>query len=201
MPNHVDNTLTVTGPEDDVRAFHAAINLTDDDNSGIIRAFIPFPKVLEGKEILNKDGESVGRAFTDDGYSWCLKNWGTKWGDYDTQILYGPEEIRTSPGNWGVVYQYFTAWSPADAAIATIAKHFPNLTFEVSWEEEGYQSCGSLAAKGECVATNYIPAEALPEWPDWNNEDETEEFYQSFTDTKDKALSDVSERLLKMIQA
>lgn len=154
MPNHVYNILSVSGPESDVRAFHDAINIDSDDNSGIIRAFLPFPAELEGKPITREDGTVIGRAFSDEGYNWCLRNWGTKWGDYDTEILSEPSKISSS--DWEVVYSYNTAWSPANPAIISIAKRFPNLTFTVSWEEEGFQSCGALVVKDEASFANQL---------------------------------------------
>lgn len=199
MPNHVYNNLTVTGPESDVRAFHNAVNVDSDDNSGIIRAFLPFPAKLEGEEITDKNGDVVGRAFSDEGYYWCLKNWGTKWGDYETEIVYEPAEII--PGNWGVAYRYNTAWSPANAAIITIAKQFPNLTFDVSWEEEGFQSCGALAVKGEHAVDDYVSYDGLPDYPeDWNDDDSVEKFRDEFTRTKDLSNERVFERLTELIE-
>ena len=154
MPNHVYNILSVSGPESDVRAFHDAINIDSDDNSGIIRAFLPFPTELEGEPITRQDGTVIGRAFSDEGYNWCLRNWGTKWGDYDTEILSEPSKISSS--DWEVVYSYSTAWSPANPAIISIAKRFPNLTFTVSWEEGGSQSCGALVVKDEASFANQL---------------------------------------------
>lgn len=199
MPNHVYNNLSVSGPKDDVLAFHGTINFDKGEDNGIIRAFIPFPKELEGEEILNKDGESVGRAFSDEGYFWCLKHWGTKWGDYETDVL--SEPLESFPGEWSVSYSYNTAWSPANEAIITIAKKFPNLTFTVSWEEEGFQSCGALVAKGALYAGGYVPEDAFPNFPDWDDDEAREDFEHEWTLLRDAAQESAIRELSDLIEA
>lgn len=199
MPNHVSNTLSITGPEQDVRAFHAAVSIDRGEDSGIIRTFLPFPTELEGKDITDKNGDVVGRAFSDEGYNWCLKNWGTKWGDYDTDVVSEPSEIID--GDWQVIYSYDTAWSPADAAIITIAKQFPNLTFAVSWQEEGFQSCGALVAKGENHVSGYVSEDAFPDFPDWDDEGACEKFREEWSELIDAAQGSAFRQLADLIDA
>ena len=189
MPNHVTNHLTVSGPKDDLLAFHNAINFGEGESNGIIRAFIPFPEELTGKSITNNDGEVVGVAFTDEGYAWCLNNWGTKWGDYDTKVSWGPvDTLNLIPGNeanpdeteWCVVYRYDTAWSPANQAILTISSMFPNLTFVTTWTEEGYQSAGAFIAHNGLSAVEYSDYNEHPDYPDWDDVDAVDTFHDAW---------------------
>lgn len=196
MPNHVYNQLTVSGPKNDLLAFHASINF-DGENVGIVRSFIPFPSELEGKDITDKDGNVVGRAFSDDGYQWCLRNWGTKWGDYETDVVCEPS--AHTDGEWSVSYSYQSAWSPANVAIARIAELFPTLTFDVVWEEEGCQSLGSFVAKGDKSADFAVSDPPSLSYEDWENEDARQKFFDEISDLKDslntQAFLDLSEQL------
>lgn len=188
MPNHCYNTLSVTGPKDDLLAFHGAIDFTESEDTGIIRAFVPFPTELNGRDITDKDGKVVGRAFTDEGYSWCLKNWGTKWGDYDTEVR--TEPFDTGDDVWSATYSYSTAWSPATEAIGSIALLFPTLTFFNFYEEEGMGFMGNFTAHGSLRSDNYT--EELPQYPDrqGKNDDEyvkaEEDYFEAMTELRDR---------------
>lgn len=179
MPNHVTNNLTVSGPENDLLRFHQSIDFDrTKDTSGIIRAFLPFPEELKGKEITNANGEVIGTSFTDEGYAWCLDNWGTKWGDYDTCMTYEPYERVDSGGEWVVGYEFQSAWCPANEAFVSISKMFPSLMFVVSWEEEGCQSMGGFVCRNGVFA-DYSPDD-MPEYPyseHGDNDDEVSDFY------------------------
>lgn len=200
MPNHVYNILNLTGPKEDILSFSNAVSVGRGDDEGIIRAFIPFPAELEGREILNKEGESIGRAFTDEGYKWCLNNWGTKWGDYETDVLVEPNELPD--GSWAVSYTFVTAWSPADEAFTTIAKMFPTLTFDISWEEEGYQSIGAFVAKGDKHVKLYT-VDAVPEMPEnmWEDSDAEEDFREKFLSVKSSLVDAAFDLLVKQLDS
>lgn len=46
MPNHCSNYLGVSGPSDEVRRFHAGLNLEQENAIGICRTYWPMPEVL-----------------------------------------------------------------------------------------------------------------------------------------------------------
>lgn len=194
MPNHCWNTLSVTGPKDDLLAFCAAIDVSENEGAGIIRAFLPFPAELEGELITTPDGTVIGRAFTDEGYNWCLRNWGTKWGDYDTDVLTEPHEL--TDGTWSVSYGYNTAWGPAVEGVVNISAMFPTLSFQNFYEEMGMGFMGVVnAEKGQHVE-HTISDDELPQYP--NGEDyateeayaEAEEaYFEKMTDLRDELLS------------
>ncbi len=62
-------------------------------------------------------------------YDWCIKNWGTKWGSYGSE-LYGN-------GKTYLKYMFDTAWSPPIAALEKISTDYPNLLFVLKYQEEG----------------------------------------------------------------
>ena len=69
-------------------------------------------------------------------YDWNVRNWGTKWDvaihdkdEYpDTELM---EESDTS-----LAYRFNTAWSPPTEAISKLSLQYPDLDFELSYEEE-----------------------------------------------------------------
>jgi len=61
-------------------------------------------------------------------YDWNVTNWGTKWDACDTYIG------RDNDLNASVSFQ--TAWSPPEPIFRAIVEQFPNLTFDISYEEE-----------------------------------------------------------------
>ena len=155
MPNHCFNHLIVSGPKESVLAFDERVM----SGEGIVRTFLPFPAELEGDVITDADGTVVGRAFSDEGYKWCLANWGTKWGDYDLEHLVMPHD--TGDG-WSVTYSYDTAWSPAIPALGTIGALFPDLYFKNSYEELAMGYLGCFHVRGSQVYDCYFDGDDLP---------------------------------------
>jgi len=158
MPNHCQNHLTVSGPPADVTAFVKAAT----DAKSLVDAFVPMPTELEGTtagtpadpdEVRERNIRLYGAP---DWYDWANKNWGTKWGDYDTDLLGHTDDTA--------VFTYTTAWAPMDKAITSISKQFPTLTFEVTYEESGMCFMGvNVDRNGERVAEAFANED---EWPD-----------------------------------
>ena len=61
-------------------------------------------------------------------YDWNVRNWGTKWDACDTYVG------RTDDLSASVSFQ--TAWSPPEPIFRALAEQFPNLKFDISYEEE-----------------------------------------------------------------
>jgi hypothetical protein len=133
-----------------------------------------------------EDGQKVKEltGYTD-WYEWCVSNWGTKWGDCDTQI----GEVTQVTPTIAHFHSYFeTAWGPYDERFWEIATS----NFEVAviiWNtEESDAFYGTQAFyKGERIyddqTNEYIN---LPEYDDDDP--------QAYFDAKDKWYSFASER-------
>jgi hypothetical protein len=61
-------------------------------------------------------------------YDWNVTNWGTKWDACDTYI--------GRDGDLSASISFQTAWSPPEPIFRAIVEQFPNLTFDISYEEE-----------------------------------------------------------------
>jgi len=74
---------------------------------------------------IKKDGFNSG------GYTWCIENWGTKWG-----ICHA--EIDREDYKYGELsYVFDTAWSPCYPVILKMSKMFPKLKFSMRYFEGG----------------------------------------------------------------
>jgi hypothetical protein len=181
MPNECSNNLSIYGPEADVHDFvqrvEAAGSITD--------AFLPFPAELSGDPITNKDGQEIARAFTNAGLQWALKNWGTKWGDYDTEIL------AHEPGH--AAFLYTTAWGPLDAGLLNISAQFPTLVFSTVHEEPGNMILGgAVYAKGHVINAHEIPHSAWPTMPDTDEwVDALDDYNETMENLRDQLWSDL----------
>jgi hypothetical protein len=69
-------------------------------------------------------------------YDWNVRNWGTKWdvgvGD-DNEY---PETELMEESDTYLAYRFNTAWSPPLPAIETLSSQYPNVEFNLSYEEE-----------------------------------------------------------------
>jgi hypothetical protein len=180
MPNWCDNNLTVTGDAESLQKFLTAITNADESIT-ILKNLVPFPTELEGEDILDKEGNVFGKAFTDDGYSWCLRNWGTKWGDCETQI--------TVNGDY-LAIRYETAWSPALEGLERVSLLFPTLAFQTDWIEEGMQSVGAASFQNGNGSVYDVPDSDFP-----SLESEGEEDWQAWID----AVNDLREKAVEQV--
>jgi len=174
MPNWCDNNLRVWGDPKALERFIGDI-INDDDSIQILKNLLPFPTELEGKDITDEDGNIVGRAFSDEGYNWCLRTWGTKWADCETEIVVREDD--------NLVLRYQTAWSPAIEGLQRISAMFPTLFFQTDWLEEGMQS---LSAASFANGTESVYEVAYDQMPAWSEDDDGNVDWQEYQDAIDE---------------
>jgi hypothetical protein len=71
-----------------------------------------------------------------DWYSWNVRNWGTKWDVAVSNNNEYPETELVEEKDDHLIYRFDTAWSPPIPAIHNLSLQYPNLTFDLSYEEE-----------------------------------------------------------------
>lgn len=170
MSNWCDCDLVVTGNEVDMTAFrNMAVEQSpvDGKSPDILSAesFIPYPAEYRKKDERctewwkknTVDGRRYGTYkpgvnpmdapnddFNSGGYDWCRKNWGTKWGICDPEVIEEASE--------GVVYKFACAWSPCIPVIEAMGKKFPSLQFALNYYEGGMGFQGEfIVAEGKVV--------------------------------------------------
>jgi hypothetical protein len=135
MPNHVENDLVVRGKEEDLERF--AARMKEGDRVLSEEPLVPYPIEFKAKDEECKRMRDAGVAwdkipkdgFNSGGYEWCLANWGTKWGFYETGVI--QQSKRKAK------YCFQTAWSPAVPLVDRMAELFPELTFVWDYFEGG----------------------------------------------------------------
>ena len=180
MPNHCNNTLGIIGLTKDVESFlnlvKVKIKSFDDDDFEIFNGLMPMPKELDGTkknyEPESKNEDLIEKYGADNWYDWCNTNWGTKWGDYETQsdgiehiseykylvLEDGSKDYENSfkelTGESSLQFSYDTAWSPGAEELANaICKQFPTLRGFISYEEPGMCFAGNLVFQnGEIIS-------------------------------------------------
>lgn len=159
MPNHCLNTLIVVGSDkDEFDKFTDAITAkSDDDNQfSLLRAFIPAPDF----------------GGSDDWYDWCIKHWGTKWGEYDANI--------TNIGTVEFSANFTTAWAPPVTGYLTISKMFPTMTFSLSYREDGMGLLGTVIMENGNIIGEAHAAQS--DWPDMDSDSDYDEYDEKVMD-------------------
>ena len=158
MPNHCNNTLGVAGKTEEVEKFVEFVTNKDLDKKGdeyqIFKNLMPMPKELEGTTSPSKEinKELIKKYGSDNWYDWCYKNWGTKWGDYDTSKSELVKSVSNKKESY-VHFYYDTAWGPGSEELSILlCNQFPNLNFNLYYEEPGMGFAGQLTInKGEVI--------------------------------------------------
>lgn len=150
MPNWTDNTVEITGSSEALKELREVI--TNDDDTISLTNVNDTPDIFNGihsgsRTIGNKryklwreDKEGNPTGVTEEEYSlllkltgamdsidWQYKNWGTKWGDCNTEIL---KETKTT-----LVLNFESAWGEPFLLLDDIANKY-NLTIKNVWDVE-----------------------------------------------------------------
>ena len=77
----------------------------------------------------------IAKYGSDNWYDWAHRNWGTKWGAYDT----GEWEVTDdeTSGMTTATISYNTAWSPATPFFERVSLMYPTLVFDTEYADEG----------------------------------------------------------------
>jgi hypothetical protein len=148
MPNWVSTTLSVKGSPTEVQRFIDGIK-----DSKILESYVPCPTELhetvagsvgtdKAEEHRKQQESNTAKYGYKDWYDWSYDNWGTKWGDCDTDIGH---PMQLANGSWEVVMRYQTAWGPADAGFLKVSTLFPELLFTFDYDEEAGFFAGTEA--------------------------------------------------------
>ncbi|MBU2060301.1 MAG: hypothetical protein KKH44_00425 [Bacteroidetes bacterium] len=108
-----------------------------EDNDYVLSAkkFVPYPKKFQDKD---KTG-----FFKPGGRDWCEKNWGTKWGMYETNLDFKSETK--------LLYTFLSAWTPPIPIIEKMSKLFPTLEFELKYFEQDLEFKGVFKIKNSKI--------------------------------------------------
>lgn len=121
MPNWCFNSLSVTGPAADLENFIIKASGNNTAETLSLDALYPLPE-------------------DEDWYEWQTTNWSTKW-DINKEDLSMYKELDVGH----VSYSFPTAWSPPVNWLIKVCKDFPELSFELIYEESGEGYAGVMS--------------------------------------------------------
>tara|TARA_R110002096_G_scaffold410610_1_gene610370 strand:- start:10 stop:750 length:741 start_codon:yes stop_codon:yes gene_type:complete len=150
MPNWCWNNLNVSGNEKQLQKFVEKSMSTYDDGTErfIFNGTYPMPKTLRitaGSHL--SFIEKIKRYINiklyghDNWYNWSIANWGTKWDASEPSIQHNDIDYFS--------VSFETAWAPPVDWIDHIMQDFPDLCFELEYQEEGMGFGGLLQAQYE----------------------------------------------------
>jgi len=154
MPNWCSNSMTVTGPEADIKKFKKYAEgygaawdgqkpPHDDGHRYLLdlNKFVPIPL-----EVLTNSIDCRS-AYRSGGYDWCVTNWGTKWNCLDVTVeIINPSRLD---------YYFVTAWSPPSTKVLiAMGEKFPTLKFLLDYIEEGASFEGTMIVENGSLIGN-----------------------------------------------
>tara|TARA_R110000824_G_scaffold248470_2_gene437545 strand:+ start:55 stop:753 length:699 start_codon:yes stop_codon:yes gene_type:complete len=176
MPNHCSNTLSFTGKRshcfDFARDHYRFPEAWDSNKPNKIKTTLDFSLCVPYPR---------ERATSDGWYDYHIGNWGTKWNAYDVypetfpEVIEGIEEDWTNDSASGS-YSFSTAWSPPELWLKAVTKHYPGLSFLLTYEEPGADYCGFFKAHGGSFTEEDTRtcSEFAPEGVDYDDSDQAE---------------------------
>ena len=187
MPNWVSTSLSVQGSEKELQRFIDGIT-----DSKILESYVPCPEELhatvagyvgedKAEEHRRQQEANIAKYGYPNWYDWAYDNWGTKWGDCDTDIAF---PLQFGNGTWELQVNYQTAWGPADAGFLKVSALFPELLFTFDYDEEaGFFAGVHVFKNGAIVFESMYEPCSYEEEVDWDN-DASIEKYENWKESK-----------------
>lgn len=151
MPNWCMNTMVVSGDPERVAKFvedHKSVEL-DHEGTPVGETSLDFNKVVPMPE-----------SEEDNWYNWSCENWGTKWNACEASLDY-------RNGGKDAIYNFDTAWAPPVEWFEKAVQAYPDLEFDLEWEE------GGMAFAGRVGGSNGVLG-GIEEWDiEWDEESES----------------------------
>jgi hypothetical protein len=176
MPNHVytNTEFHTTDPEQ-----RATLKRLAENNESIIAHYVPLPdQYSETKSWTNHNGETFTTSvFTEGGYNAAIDLWGSKWADYELEVMDETPEV--------ISIRHQSAWAPSNEGLRKVSAIL-GITISTSYTEESGEFVGAaIFHKGACIAeeeicgTEYyeeldkrlVAAGQPAECPDWDDDE------------------------------
>ncbi len=161
MPNWCNNSITITGPKDQITALWERAKTAQNGDFGLLQAMVPMPEALRGTTSptpqegqANYKGEQPMIDGVTNWYDWAVNNWGTKWDISDEGL-----EFEDTEDGYGTIMGWFdSAWAPPIEAYNKFLTDNREFTIRATYEEGGMDFAGIY----EDMEDDYM--EGLSEW-------------------------------------
>lgn len=158
MPNQIDNRLTVLGPLETVNRFATAArgrHPRTGDKAGSPNALTASEPVspICFHALVPLPPDYCRKPYAIEGYGAEMDAWGVKWGAFEWN-----EPVRV-PGC--ATFTFRTAWRAPTKFLSVVAKQWPQLRFNLSWQEWHGPECGTLVwTTGRVIAADCMSVAA-----------------------------------------
>lgn len=167
MPNHVYNTVKLTGNYDDLNILKKLLSMPqpiqlakgrlDFQDINFYSLISPDESIWEeynGPEIMGRSLEESLKFASNHWYDWNIRNWGTKWNAYDKVVCHNLDD--ESVDSYYITYEFNTAWSPPEGIMKALAKKIYELKLDISFhwtyeEEQGWGGVVENTSNGDVV--------------------------------------------------
>ena len=140
MPNWCNNSITITGPADQMKTiWEQAQSNWKTENYGLLNVMVPIPEALKGTRSPSPDdGSQPIVDGYDNWYDWCVNNWGTKWDINDEGLVFeDTEDGYATISGW-----FESAWAPPITAYDKFMENNPEIQIYSIYEEGGMDFAG-----------------------------------------------------------
>lgn len=148
MPNHVENRLKIIGNIEqikEVKEFLKGKYNDGTDHNIDFNKITPMPKWVYNKNLSYQDEEKYGKENC--WLDWSIRNWGTKWNAYQSDLDDEENTIR-----------FMTAWNGVPELIKKLGYIFPKMEFEYAWASEDFgYTVGLIRYKDTEILEENIP--------------------------------------------
>ena len=183
MPNWCNNTITIRGSADKLKAIWDTAQKQD----GLLAALVPQPEdMFHGNLGETERAECVEKGIPN-WYDWNVSNWGTKW----DVGLEGLEYTVLADGSAEISGWFDSAWSPPIDALSTFSEANEDCSVECYYLESGMCFVGFWDSDGaddhyeydNCTSANvrdFIPDYLVSEFDldnmlaEWEDEEDME---------------------------
>lgn len=121
MPNHVYSALKFIYHDDNGEMIEAISEAIKGEHSPI-----DFNKIIPQPVGIQDEREGV---LSEEEYTWCKENWGTKWNAYDA--------IVKTKDDWKFVIHFQTAWNIPEPIIKKLFEKFPDVDINFVAADDG----------------------------------------------------------------
>ena len=167
MPNHVYNTVKLTGNYDDLHILKKLLSMPqpiqlaegrlDFQDINFYSLISPDESIWEeynGPEPKGRSLEESLKFASNHWYDWNIRNWGTKWNAYDKVVCHNLDD--ESVDSYYITYEFNTAWSPPEGIMKALAKKIYELKLDISFhwtyeEEQGWGGVVENTSNGDVV--------------------------------------------------
>jgi hypothetical protein len=97
-------------------------------------------------------------------YNWNINNWGVKWDASECELT---ESDETS-----LQYQFHTPWGVAEGAMTALSEQYPDVSFNLDFEEETGWGGEIEFINGQCITINEFAQKCYACGKQWEHDDE-----------------------------